>query len=101
MVAVRAFLIALSDRIRADRFSKASALTPGSALVAWFAEQYSPPALLNRMTPPSLTRFLLRRAPEAEAGITGFKAYYARTHYSAFKRLAEKAGFTVDFFHAG
>lgn len=77
------------------------ALRPGGLLLAQFPGRYAPFALLNQALPERLSSVLLRNLLPGSEGVLGFKAYYDRTHYSAFRGLAEAAGFEVEYHLAG
>lgn len=76
-------------------------LRPGGRVVAQFPNRYAPFAILNRMLPEGLKRRLLHHLVPGSDGVLGFRAYYDRTNYSAFRRLAERTGFEVEYHHPG
>jgi SAM-dependent methyltransferase len=72
-----------------------TALRPGGYFIAQFPSRYAPFALANRMLPPRATRRVIDHAMgPATAKQLGFRAYYDRTDYLAFKKLVEQSGFS-------
>jgi SAM-dependent methyltransferase len=74
----------------------ARVLRAGGAFIHVFPSRYAPFAVLNRMLPHRLKRSLLYAAHPETVGLQGFPAYYDRCYASAFTRLLEQSGFTVD-----
>jgi SAM-dependent methyltransferase len=75
------------------------ALVPGGYLIAQFPSSLAPFALLNRVLPRRVARGLVHELVPGSAGECGFKAYYNGTRYSLFKKMAENAGFEVDYYY--
>lgn len=76
------------------------ALVEHGSLVIWFPNKYAPFAIINQILPSRLSRFLLRNLTQAGAdGDLGFTAYYDRTSYSSFRKLALSQGFKIDYFY--
>lgn len=76
-------------------------LRPGGRLVAQFPGRYAPFAVLNRSLPERMKRFLLKVLIPGSEGVLGFKAFYDRTNYSAFSRIARTAGFDIEYHFPG
>ena len=72
------------------------ALRPGGKIIATFANRYAPFAVLNRLLPRRLSSFLLKHLVAGSDGQLGFKAYYDRCSFSAFKSELLGAGFDLD-----
>ena len=72
------------------------ALRPGGKIIATFANRYAPFAILNRLLPRRLSSFLLKYLVAGSEGQLGFKAYYDRCSFSAFKTELLRSGFDVD-----
>lgn len=68
-------------------------LRPGGFFIAQFPSRYAPFAIANRILPRRVTRRLLDAAMLDSKRELGFRAYYDRTHYAAFKHLVAKTGF--------
>jgi SAM-dependent methyltransferase len=68
-------------------------LRPGGFFIAQFPSRYAPFAIANRLLPPRVTRRVLDNTMLDSKKELGFRAYYDRTHYSAFKKLVASAGF--------
>lgn len=68
-------------------------LRPGGFFIAQFPSRYAAFAIANRLLPHRFTRRLLDGAMLDDEHDLGFRAYYDRTHYSAFKRMANGVGF--------
>jgi SAM-dependent methyltransferase len=75
-------------------------LRPGGFLLAQFPSRYAPFALANRLLPPAQAKRLLRLSM-GETDLLGFKAYYDRTNYSAFRALSERVGFREIYHQPG
>ena len=67
-------------------------LRPGGFLLAQFPGRFAPFALVNRLLPTNWARHLLRLTMGSTDEL-GFRAYYDRTNYSAFKSLYASVGF--------
>jgi SAM-dependent methyltransferase len=67
-------------------------LRPGGFLLAQFPGRFAPFAMANRLLPDRLAKHLLRVAM-GDTDELGFRAYYDRTNYSAFKHLCGSVGF--------
>ena len=77
------------------------ALRPGGRWIGQFPSRYASFAILNRLIPEGLKQRLLKSLRPDAADHLGFKAHYDRTHYSAFRKMAEEAGFLVEYWHPG
>jgi SAM-dependent methyltransferase len=75
-------------------------LRPGGYLLALFPNRYALFALANRLLPAALAKRLLRISM-GETDLLGFKAYYDRTNYSAFRRISERTGFEIVYYLPG
>jgi SAM-dependent methyltransferase len=78
-----------------------AALRPGGFLLAQFPGRYAPFAVLNRLLPEEASRWLLYTLMGASAEEQGFRTYYDRTYYSAFKTLCKTTGFRDLYFLPG
>lgn len=74
-------------------------LRPGGRLVCLFPSRYAPFAQLNRFVPAWISKKALTILRPDEAGHLGFKAHYDRTNYRDFRKIAEEAGFEVEYVH--
>jgi SAM-dependent methyltransferase len=74
-----------------------AALRPGGYLIAQFPGRYAPFAVANRLLPKSTSRKVLAMSMGETAEHLGFKAYYDRTNYSAFRKMVEAAGFDIVY----
>lgn len=77
------------------------ALRPGGLLIAQFPGRYAPFAIANRLLPRRLARKVLNVTMDKAADHLGFAAHYDRTHYSAFLKMAEDAGFDAIYHSPG
>jgi SAM-dependent methyltransferase len=77
------------------------ALRPGGRWIGQFPSRYASFAILNRLIPEAPKKRLLGLLRPDAADHMGFKAFYDRTHYSAFRKMAEEAGFVVEYWHPG
>lgn len=77
------------------------ALRPGGFLLAQFPSRYAPFAVANRLLPRRMTRKILDMAMAGAAGELGFRAYYDRTHYSAFRQMFTAGGFRELYYVPG
>jgi SAM-dependent methyltransferase len=77
------------------------ALRPGGRWIGQFPSRYASFAILNRLIPEESKKRLLQRLRPDAVDHIGFKAHYDRTHYSAFRKMAEDAGFVVEYWHPG
>lgn len=68
-------------------------LRPGGFLVAQFPSRYAPFVIANRLLPESISRRLLNNAMGERANLLGFRAFYDRTDYKAFRRMSAAVGF--------
>lgn len=75
-------------------------LRAGGYLLSLFPNRYAPFAIANRLLPPALAKRLLRMSM-GETDLLGFKAYYDRTNYSAFRRMSEGVGFEIAYYLPG
>lgn len=73
------------------------ALRPGGAAAFVFANKWSPPMVLNRMIPHWLAERLLLALVPGTKGYGGFKAYYDKCTFSAFKRELQRHGFEIEY----
>lgn len=76
-------------------------LRPGGLMLMQFPTPTAPFAILNRILPARVTRWLLHRLVPGSDGVLGFKAYYDRTSYKEFSRLAEDNDFDIDYHFPG
>jgi SAM-dependent methyltransferase len=76
------------------------ALRPGGAAAFVFANKWSPPMILNRIIPTRLAGKLLLWLVPGTAGYGGFRAYYDKCSFSAFKRELLKRGFEIEYEYA-
>ncbi len=67
-------------------------LRPGGFMLAQFPGRYAPFAIANRLLPDWVAKKVLK-VSMGETDALGFKAYYDRTNYKAFSKLARDAGF--------
>ena len=72
----------------------AKILGPGGTLVLVFTNRYAPFAFINRLLPEKVSAFLLDKLAPTWRGQVGFKTFYDRTNYSAFRQLLVQAGYT-------
>lgn len=72
----------------------AKILAPGGTLVLVFTNRYAPFAFINRLLPEKVSSFLLDKLAPTWRGQVGFKTFYDRTNYSAFRQLLVQAGYT-------
>src|SRR4029078_12616777 len=75
-------------------------LRPGGCLRAQSPGRFAPFALVNRLLPSNWARHLLRLTM-GNTDELGFRAYYDRTNYSAFKRLYASVGFHEIYYLPG
>lgn len=68
-------------------------LKPGGMLVLVFTNRYAPFAFINRLLPEKVSSFLLDKPAPTWRGQVGFKTFYDRTNYSAFRQLLVQAGY--------
>lgn len=68
-------------------------LRPGGFLVAQFPSRHAPFVLANRLLPQAISQRILNHAMGERSKLLGFRAYYDRTNYSAFKKLYAEVGF--------
>ncbi len=72
------------------------ALREGGHLIVTFPSRYAPFAILNRILPRRLSKWLLSHLVPNSDGILGFEAFYDRTSFGSFKKLLVDAGFEVE-----
>jgi SAM-dependent methyltransferase len=72
----------------------AFALRPGGKVILSFAGRYAPFAILNRMMPEPVSRWLLDRLLPDKTEKLGLKAYYNCCTHSAMIKAAKAAGLT-------
>ena len=75
-----------------------ASLRSGGALVAQFPSSLAPFAILNRLLPQKLKRYLIRTLSPSKADEIGYPAAYDRCKYSSFKESAERCGFAVEYY---
>ena len=75
-----------------------ASLRNGGALVAQFPSSLAPFAILNRLLPEEVKRYLIRKLSPSKVGEIGYPAVYDRCRYSAFKASAERCGFEVEYY---
>jgi len=75
-----------------------ASLRGGGALVAQFPSSLAPFAILNRLLPQELKRYLIRKLSPAKTDEIGYPAVYDRCKYSSFKASAERCGFEVEYY---
>lgn len=73
------------------------ALRPGGFFIAQFPGSLAPFAILNKMLPESVKLKVVHALIPGSQGVQGFPAHYNHTRYSKFVKIANKAGFSVDF----
>jgi SAM-dependent methyltransferase len=76
------------------------AVRPGGYVIAQFPSSLAPFAVLNRLLPERVARNLVHELVPGSSGECGFRAYYDGTRYTPFRRMAERAGFDVDYYYA-
>jgi len=76
------------------------ALRPGGAAAFVFANKWAPPMILNRILPTWVSGRLLLALVPGTAGYGGFRAYYDKCSFTAFKRELERLGFTIEYEYA-
>jgi SAM-dependent methyltransferase len=77
-----------------DRFASEvySALAPGGKTIHLFAARYSLFAIVNRLLPESLSKWILFKLRPESAEVGGFTTYYDRTHAEAAGKVFRAAG---------
>ena len=78
-----------------------SCLRPGGFMLAQFPGRYAPFAIVNRTLPRRVAKQLLLISMQDDSGVLGFEAYYDRTHYSAFAKIARVEGFNIIYYSPG
>lgn len=78
-----------------------AALRPGGVALMQFPGRFAPFALANRLLPGRASRRLLDKTQGDGAKELGFRAYYDRTHYSAFLQMSTTAGFEPLYYLPG
>ena len=76
------------------------ALRPGGRAAFVFANKWSPPMILNRMLPEKLAGRLLLALVPGTAGYGGFRAFYDKCTFTAFRRELQRLGFEVEYEYA-
>ena len=71
-------------------------LRPGGRLLCVFAGRNAPFALLNRLLPARISRFLIDRLMPDRMEHLGFPTHYDRTTFRGFSGLLAGAGFEVE-----
>jgi ubiquinone/menaquinone biosynthesis C-methylase UbiE len=76
------------------------ALRPGGFILAQFPNRYAPFAIANQLLPQKVTKWLLTKfmGPATELG---YRAYYDRTNYSAFRKILQNVGFDEVYYLPG
>jgi SAM-dependent methyltransferase len=77
------------------------ALRPGGFILAQFPNRYALFAIANRLLPTRASRWLLNRFMGSAAKILGYRAYYDRTNYSAFRKMFKRVGFNELYYLPG
>lgn len=72
------------------------ALREDGRLIVTFASRYAPFAILNRVLPQRISRWLLLNLVPGSSGILGFKAFYDRATFREFKESLIDAGFEIE-----
>lgn len=74
-----------------------AALRPGGFLFAFFPNRYAPFAIINRLLPQRLSKRVLQQTALESADELGFKVYYDRTNYTAFRKIYDRTGFKAVY----
>lgn len=72
------------------------ALREDGRLIVTFPSRYAPFAILNRILPQRVSRWLLTNLVPGSSGILGFKAFYDRASFREFKQSLADAGFEIE-----
>jgi SAM-dependent methyltransferase len=72
------------------------ALREDGRLIVTFANRYAPFAILNRILPQRVSRWLLAHLLPGSSGILGFEAFYDRASFREFKQSLTDAGFEIE-----
>jgi SAM-dependent methyltransferase len=72
------------------------ALREDGRLIVTFANRYAPFAILNRILPQRVSRWLLFHLVPGSSGILGFEAFYDRATFREFKQCLTDAGFEIE-----
>jgi SAM-dependent methyltransferase len=78
-----------------------TALRPGGRVIAQFPSRYAPFVLINRLLPRYASQFLLKHLRPDAFDHIGYEAFYDRTNYSDFRKIAEEAGFEMEYAYFG
>jgi SAM-dependent methyltransferase len=77
------------------------ALRPGRFILAEFPNRFAHFAILNRLLPTALSRWLLDHFLGSSPEVLGFIAHYNNTNYSGFNKICQKVGFRQLYFLPG
>ena len=72
------------------------ALRDEGRLIVTFANRYAPFAILNRILPQRVTRWLLFHLVPGASEVLGFTAFYDRASFREFKQSLADAGFEIE-----
>jgi len=72
------------------------ALREEGRLIVTFANRNAPFAILNRILPQRVSRWLLSHLVPGSSGIYGFSAFYDRASFAEFKQSLIDAGFEIE-----
>ncbi|KAA0079108.1 methyltransferase domain-containing protein [Mycolicibacterium sp. P9-64] len=72
------------------------ALSEDGCLIVTFANRYAPFAILNRLLPRRVSRWLLMHLVPGSSGVLGFQAFYDQAGFREFKRSLAEAGFEIE-----
>lgn len=72
------------------------ALKEGGHLIVTFPSRYAPFAVLNRILPRKVSRWILSHLVPNSVGILGFEAFYDSTSFREFKQILIGAGFEIE-----
>ncbi len=75
-------------------------LKPGGKFISLMPNKFALFSIINQMLPHALARKIVNTfvSGPSDKEIHGFKAYYNKTYYPAFRKLLEKHGFTETKF---
>ena len=72
------------------------ALREDGRLIVTFASRHAPFAILNRILPRRVTRWLLLHLVPGSSGKLGFEAFYDRASFREFEQSLTDAGFEIE-----
>jgi SAM-dependent methyltransferase len=86
--------------------NSARILKRGGYAIHVFPSKYAPFAMINRLLPNSISKWLLHILIPGSEGRLGFRAYYDRTYMSGMKRIIKRYDFEiidveVSYYQAG